>query len=122
MSANLEGTVREGSVFFDDVAPLLRQQEQLYNFLTTSLNIAEIGIGLRFGPQWVHLVGERINPYEFSATPKDGAAGNLLLTIIAEATFFDSSGNEIPEDDNEIQEKAVRFTETLTHVEIRQAG
>ncbi len=109
---------RSGSVSFEEIVPLLQQQALLYEYLTSTLNIEEVGSGTRLGRQWVHLGGARIAPYEFTATPKNTKTGSLLLVINANTIFYDDAGNSLELDDPTIFDSAIRFEETLLSVSV----
>lgn len=91
-----------------DVLALLRQDPELYAFVTDTLELDNAGsatrIGLQVNPD---LAGTRMAPYHIKARPK-GAKGPWLffLTIDAVTSFYDAKGMDVPlHEGKSIQEK-----------------
>ena len=97
-----------GSFSIEDLLPLLRQNKDLHDHLTRTLDIEAIGTALRIGTMVnKDLGGARIAPYTIRAKPK-GSPGPWVfyLEIDAETVFLDANGKPVPlEEGKEIQEK-----------------
>lgn len=99
-----------GSFATEQVIPLLKQNSELYDFVSASLELDSGGWATRIGSRINEdLGGARIAPYSIRAKPK-GSAGPWLffLNIQAETTYLDSSGKDVPlEQGKSIKEKLV---------------
>jgi hypothetical protein len=78
--------------------PLLRQNKDLHDHLTRTLDIDTIGTAIRIGSIVNEdLGGARIAPYVIRAKPK-GSSGSwvFFLEIEAETVFLDANGKAVP--------------------------
>lgn len=105
-----------GSFYLSDIQPLLKQQPQLWLYVSETMEIAEVGTAPRISTGVnKELSGIRIAPYLLQAKPK-GAKGPPVfeIEIQAQTKFYDAGGKEVS------LEKAVDYKEVFTGVRIRQ--
>ncbi len=110
-----------GSVDFDNVDRLLRQQPAVYQWLASSLVFPGTAYAeVRFGSHFDHLAGGRMGPYSFLSRPKSGTAdGDIRVVVCTVATFVDADGKPLPDDK---MFAASRVDETLTTVQVQGAS
>jgi hypothetical protein len=84
----------EGSLFFADLEPLLKQEPGLWTSLRKAFDIENVGLAPRIGFKTSPaLDGMRISPYTFDAKVK-GAKGPFVyaIEIRAKTVFYDANG------------------------------
>ena len=107
-----------GTVEFSHARKVLAQSPHVLSFVTSTLDVAGTGTGVRVGaPTYTHLGGLRIGPYTFEATPKGHAGGEMLeLIICTQTTFIDAAGAEAD------PAHAVAVREKFLFIEIRDVN
>jgi hypothetical protein len=96
--AGLPSLFAGGSFATEQVLPLLKQNPELYDFVTRNLELESGGWAVRIGSRVnPDLGGARIAPYSIRVRPK-GSTGpwQFLLDIEAETVFLDQSGKDVP--------------------------
>lgn len=105
-----------GSFRFEDVEPLLRQNEALYIYVTETLELSPGGWANRInGRVSDDLGGSRLAPYVLRAKPKGTTGGWIFyLSIEADIQFLDADGKEVVE-----MHEGKTIKETLTGISLK---
>lgn len=105
-----------GTLYLEDIKPLLKQQPELWSAVTAGFNLSEVGMASRINSKINEkLSGVRIAPYTFNANPK-GAANDSFMFIVeirAKTRYVDANGKDVPIGD------AAKVVETLKSIVIR---
>lgn len=109
----------DGTVSFkSDVLPLLKAKPAFEKFLLGTLQIDDAGLGTRIAAQAMpRLGGNRMGPYEFTATWHDDNGHDVPVMLIVQTNtrFLDSAGREIR---NGSLKQAARLQETFDSIQI----
>jgi hypothetical protein len=89
-----------GTVGFEQVEPLLREQPATYRWLASTLRFPDSAFAqVRFAPYFRKLGGGRMGPYSFTAQPRDSArAGQVEVVVCTTSQFVDAAGHTLQGD------------------------
>jgi hypothetical protein len=111
--------IADGSVGFDEAAPLLDAAPELRAYLFDSLCISRNGMATRVSGEYP-LGGRRVSPYMFLARPKGDRSKHFALRIVAWPTLYGEDGKELRwmYGKNAPWDEAYRVEETFSHIEL----
>lgn len=107
----------EGSVAFEHVAAIVRQDESVYRLIVLLFEFETDFTGIRLGNNFPFLGGSRIGPYECTVSLKNGVTGDQTYTLIVntKVVFLDEEKREL--DDRIFNARFIK--EYFLNIEIR---
>jgi hypothetical protein len=86
-----------GSVDSETILAILKKgQPELWAYLSSTLEFAPAGSGIRLGAHFGELHGSRIGPYYIKARPKGATDYTLMLVVETDGHWVDKAGNPLP--------------------------
>ena len=107
-----------GSVGFEQVEPLLREQPATYRWLASTLRFPDSAFAeVRFAPYFRKLGGGRMGPYNFTAQTRDRAhPGRVEIVVCTTSQFVDAKDHPVRGDRIFL---AARVIEHLSSIVVR---
>jgi hypothetical protein len=110
----LSAQSQRGSLNFEDIAPVLKQNPTVSSFIDKHLDVSNVGDAPRIGyGDNPNLAGVRVSPYSFPAKPK-GQKGEFTLELIIESKIIYLDAQKKPTD----LKNAVDFKETFLSIKL----
>ncbi|WP_411825666.1 hypothetical protein [Luteolibacter sp. AS25] len=112
-----------GSLDTETVLNLLKKNEVLYKYVTGTLEMSEVAVGVRLGRQFEEIGGMRIAPYVVHAKPRGGESYTMELVVECEQKFVSADGSEIAilsGDQDGDPAKVVDVLEEVTSISLRK--
>jgi len=106
-----------GTLGTDELKPLMQQQPDVYEALSSSLRLADSAFAeTRLGPRFKHLGGARAGPYTIKAALKQSRK-EVDVVLCTKVRYLDRDGSELPQGK---AEEAARIDEKLSAVMLRE--